>query len=188
MVNQPSAEHPDALRQIGASVLGFTTVSDAIIAVNHAQLPPAATVVGPLTGEFGPNYLAIHSDSSALPNAGRRDQITLAQVQAANGMVQWYSGEERYPLLIFTLVDNSGVQFVTGDPAPSSRYRLQDVIRVAAYWGSANRTAMDCLERVGNDIAAASLVEMMVSGGWENPNMSVHCTRKIAVASGAVSD
>ena len=166
MANQPSAEHPDALRQIAASVLGFTPVSDAIIAVDHAQLPPTATVVGSLANEFGPDYLAVHFDLSALTNASRREYVTLAQVQAANDVVQRYAGEERYPLLIFTLPDNSGVQFVTGDPAPGNRYRLQDVIRVAAYWGSANRTALDCLERVGNDIAAAGVPRRAFRNGF----------------------
>ena len=166
MANRPSAEHPDALRQIATSVLGFTPVSDAIIAINHAQLPSAATVVGSLANEFGPDYLAVHFDLSALRNTGRRDYVTLAQVQAANDVVQRYAGEERYPLLIFTLSDNSGVQFVTGDPAPGNRNRLQDVIRVAAYWGSANRTALDCLERVGNEIAAGGVPRRAFRNGF----------------------
>ena len=166
MAIQPGAEHPDALRQIATSVLGFTPVSEAIIAVSHAQLPPAAIVVGSLANEFGPDYLAVHFDLSALRNAGRRDYVTLAQVQAANDIVQRYAGNERYPLLIFTLPDNSGVQFVTGAPVPSNRYRLQDIIRVTAYWESANRTALDCLEQVGNDIVAAGIPQRAFRNGF----------------------
>ena len=157
MAAQTGAEHSGALPAIATSVLGFTPVNDAIIAVDHAQLPDVATVIGTLTNEFGPDYLATHFDQSALANAGRRGYVTLAQVQAANDVLQRYAGDERYPLLIFTLPDGSGVQFVTGNPMPGNRYRLQDIVRVTAYWDSANRTALDCLERVGNDIAGGGI-------------------------------
>ena len=131
MTSQPSAEHPDALRAIVASVLSFTPVSDSLIAVANPLLPSSVTVIGNLTNEFGPDYLAVHSDLSTLQNATRRlDYVTLAQVQAANDVVQRHAAEERYPLLVFTLPDNSGVQFITGNPAPGNRYRLRDVVRV----------------------------------------------------------
>ena len=157
MASQPSAEHPSALRQIAASVLGFTPVNDVIIAVDHAQLPTTATVIGTLTNEFGPDYLAVHLDPSTRQDTDQHDYVTLAQVQAANDAAQRYAGEERYPLLVFTLPNGSGVQFVTGNPTPGNRYRLQDIIRVTAYWKSANRTALDCLDQVGNAIASGGI-------------------------------
>ena len=150
MANLPGCEHPVAVRQIAAGVLGCTPVSDAIIAVDSPQLPSTATVVGTLSNEFGPDYAAVHFDLSGHGTA--RSYVSNARIQAANRVVQQYAGGERYPLLIFTLPDSSGVQFVTGNPAPSNRDRLLDVIRVTAYWGSLNRTTLDCLERVGNGI------------------------------------
>ena len=167
MASQPSAEHPAALRQIAASVLGFAPVSDAIIAVDNAQLPATATVIGTLTNEFGPDYLAVHCDLSAFGDAGiRRDYVTLAQVQAANDVAQRYAGEERYPLLVFTLPDGSGVQFVTGNPSPGDRYRLRDIIRVTAYWNSSNRTALGCLDRVGSAIASGGVPQRAFRDGF----------------------
>ena len=157
MATQPSAEHPAALRSIAASVLGFAPVTDSIIAVDSALLPDAATVIGTLSNEFGPDYLAVHFDLSLHENASRRDYVTLAQVQAANDAVQRRAGEEHYPLLAFTLPNGNGVQFVTGNPTPGNRYRLQDVVRVTAWWDSANRTALDCLDQAGNAIAGGGI-------------------------------
>ena len=167
MTSQPGAEHPDALRAIVASVLSFTPVSDSLIAVANPLLPSTVTVIGNLTNEFGPDYLAVHSDLSTLQNATRRlDYVTLAQVQAANDVVQRHAAEERYPLLVFTLPDNSGVQFITGNPAPGNRYRLRDVVRVTAYWNSTNRTALDCLDRVGNAIAGGGIPQRAFRDGF----------------------
>ncbi len=73
-------------------------------------------------------------------------------MQAANAIVQRYAGDLRYPLLVFTL-PGGGVQFVTGDPVPGNRYRLQDIIRVTANRNGVNRTALDCLDQAGNAIA-----------------------------------
>ena len=87
----------------------------------------------------------------------RRDYIALPQIQAANDAAQRYAGEERYPLLVFSLPDGNGVQFVTGNALPGNRYRLQDIVRVTAYWNSANRTALDCLEQAGNAIASGNI-------------------------------
>ena len=168
MAAQPSTEHPDALRQVAARVLGFAQVTDALIAVDREQqLPATATVIGTLTNEFGPDYLAVHFDLSTLRHAGRRrDYVTLAQVQDANDAAQRYAGEERYPLLVFTLPDGSGVQFVTGNQSPGDRNRLQDIIRVTAYWNSANRTALDCLDKVGNAIAAGGIPQQAFRDGF----------------------
>ena len=153
MARQPGAEHPAALRAIAARVLGFTPVDNAIIAVDHPQLPGTATVVGALPNDFGPDYLAVHFDLSAGQAGSPRNYVTTAQVQAANDIVQRYAGAERYPLLVFTLPDGGGVQFVTGDPVPGNHYRLQDIIRVTANRNGANRTALDCLDLAGNAIA-----------------------------------
>ncbi len=166
MAAQPGAEHPAALRQIAARVLSFTAVSNESIAVDRPQLPAAAVVVGRLANDFGPDYLAVHFDLSAGPDAGRRDYVTLAQVQAANDIMQLYAGDERYPLLVFTLPNDGGVQFVTGNPSPGNRYRLQDVVRVTAYWNSANRTALDCLERVGSVIASGGVPQRAFRDGF----------------------
>ena len=157
MATQPGAGHPAAVRSIATSVLGFALVTDSIIAVDSTLLPDAATVIGTLSNEFGPDYLAVHFDLSSHENASRRDYVTLAQVQAANDAVQRHAGEEHYPLLAFTLPDGSGVQFITGNPTPGNRYRLQDVVRVTAWWDSANRTALDCLDQAGNAIAGGGI-------------------------------
>ena len=166
MAGRPGAEHPAALRQIAAGVLGFTPVSDELIAADRPQLPAVATVFGRLANEFGPDYLAVHFDLSGGPDSGRSDYVTLARVQAANDVVQRYAGEERCPLLVFTLPDGGGVQFVTGNPSPGNRYRLQNVVRVTAYWGSANRTALDCLERVGSVIAGGGVPQQAFRAGF----------------------
>ena len=150
MANLPGSKQVTALRQIAAAVLGFTPGTDAIIAVDNPQLPSTANVVGTLTNEFGPDYTAVHFDLST--QGGTRSYVPNPRIQAANRVVQQYGGDERYPLLIFTLPGNSGVQFVTGNPSPNNRDRLLDVVRVTAYWDSLNRTTLDCLERVGNAI------------------------------------
>ena len=167
MASQAGPEHPVPLRAIMAGTLGFTPVGDAFIAVDHPLLPDTATVVGRLANEFGPDYLAVHFDLSARKNAGRRDSVTLAQVQAANDLIQRYAGDERCPLLIFTLPDGSGVQFVTGGPTPGNSYRLQDIARVTAYWNSANRTALDCLDQVGNAISSSGIPQNAFRDGFD---------------------
>ena len=165
MAGQTNAEHPAALRAIAARVLGFTP-ADAILDVDRPQLPDTAAVIGTLPNEFGPDYLAVHYDLSAGPDAGRRDYITLAQVQAANERLQRHAAAEHYPLLIFTLPDGGGVQFVTGNPTPGNPQRLQDVIRVTAYWRRENRTALDCLEQVGKAIAEGKVPQQAFHDGF----------------------
>ena len=88
-------------------MLGFTSGRDSIIAVDNSQLPNTANIVGTLTNEFGPNYTAVHFDLST--QGGTRSYVPNARIQAGNRVVQQYGGEERYPLLIFTLPGNSGV-------------------------------------------------------------------------------
>ena len=152
MAEQSGVERDEGLRRITASVLGFTPINGVIVAPEHPLLPAVATVVATLPNKYGPDYVAIHFDLSARDGARPRSYVTNAQVQAANGVAQRYAGEERYPLLVFTLPDGSGVQFVTGNPEPGNPYRLRDALRVTAYWRGSNRTALDCLERAGNAI------------------------------------
>ena len=125
MASRPGAEHPAALRQIAASMLGFNTVNDAVIALEHPQLPTTATVIATLSNSYGPDYIGVHFDMTTLARDRPRSGVTNVQVQAANDLAQRYTGEESYPLLIFTLPDNSGVQFVTGNPEPGNHHRLR---------------------------------------------------------------
>ena len=156
--NQQPQERLVSLRQIAAGVLGFIEVNDTVIDIGNSslpdttidQLPVTATVIGQLANEFGPDYTAVHFDLS--DTDATRAHVTNACIQAANRVIQQYASEERYPLLVFTLPDASGVQFVTGNPAPENNNHLNDVVRVTAYWNSRNRTALDCLEQVGNAI------------------------------------
>ncbi len=157
MADQSTQERDEGLQRIAASVLGFTPVHGAIVAPEHPELPRLATLVATLPNEYGPAYVAAHFDLSTRDGARPRSYVTNAQVQAANGVVQRYAGGERYPLLVFTLPDNSGVQFVTGNLEPGNAYRLRDVVRVTAYWAGDNRTALDCLERVGQALAGGAV-------------------------------
>ena len=155
------------LKRLASEVLGFTPETQVIV-TDRPELPTTATVIGSLTNEFGPDYLAVLLDLSTVSNPGRnRDYVTLAQVQAANDVALRYAGEERYPLLAFILPDNSGVQFVTGNPVPNNRYRLQDVTRVTAYWNAGNRTAVDCLENVGNAIVNGVPPQQAFKSGFD---------------------
>ena len=165
MATLPDVERIAALKQFLADILGFTTVNDSIIALDDPQLPGAANVVGALTNEFGPDYSALHFDLSYL--GATTPYITKARVQAANRVAQRYAGEESYPLLIFTLPDDSGIQFVTGNPSPTDRNRLEEVIRVTAYWESLNRTTLDCLERVGFAIANGEVPQRAFRKGFD---------------------
>ena len=167
MASRPGAEHPAALRQITASMLGFTTVNDAVIAPEHPQLPTTATVIATLSNSYGPDYIGIHFDMTTLDRDRPRSGVTNVQVQAANDLAQRYASEESYPLLIFTLPDNSGVQFVTGNPEPGNHHRLRDVVRVTAHWNGLNRTALDCLERVGNAIVNGDAPQRAFRAGFD---------------------
>ena len=167
MASRPGAEHPAALRQITVSMLGFNTVNDAVITLEHPQLPTTATVIATLSNSYGPDYIGIHFDMTTLAGHRPRSGITNVQVQAANDLAQRYAGEESYPLLIFTLPDNSGVQFVTGNPEPGNHHRLRDVVRVTAHWNGLNRTALDCLERVGNAIVNGDAPQRAFRAGFD---------------------
>ena len=154
MAQQPGKEHPAGLREIAAGVLGFDAAAAGVsIAVDNALLPDRAAAIATLPNEFGPDFTALHFDLSAVSGNNPHSYVTNARIQAANAILQQYAGGERYPLLLFTLPDNSGIQFVTGAPAPGNRYRLSEVRRATAYWNTGNRTILDCLETVGNAIA-----------------------------------
>ena len=154
MAQQPGREHPAGLREIAAGVLGFdATTAGVSVAVEHPELPDRAAAIATLPNEFGPDFTALHFDLSAAGGRRQHSYVTNARIQAANAILQQYAGAERYPLLLFTLPDNSGIQFVTGAPVPGNRYRLSEVRRATAYWNTGNRTILDCLETVGNAIA-----------------------------------
>ena len=158
MAGLDGADYPGVLRQIAAGTLGFVSIDGAIGPIENDRLPATATLLATLSNKYGPDYIAVHFDLSARDGAQARSYVTNAQVQAANEVVQRHAGNPRSPLLIFTLPDNSGVQFVIGDPSPANHHRLLDVRRVTAYWHGENRTALDCLERVGHEIAATDCV------------------------------
>ena len=166
MADQPNAEHPAALRTIAAAVLDFVPVNNVVIAADHPLLPDTVTVIGTLPDEFGPDCLALHCDLSECPDAGQRDYITLARVQAANDIVQRYAGDQRCPLLIFTLPDNSGVQFIYGEPEPDNIRRLQSVHRLTYRWGEPNRTTLDALEQIGQAIAGGAPPQIALQDGF----------------------
>lgn len=157
MAQQPGREHPTALREIAAGVLGFdAAAAGASVTVENSErsgLPDQAAAIATLSNEFGPDFTALHFDLSAVGGNNPHSYVTNARIQAANEVLQRYAGGERYPLLLFTLPDNSGLQFVTGAPVPGNRYRLQEVRRATAYWNTGNRAILDCLEAVGNAIA-----------------------------------
>ena len=167
MAGLPGREHPVALREIAAGVLGFDAAGGVPIAVNHPELPDRAAAIATLSNQFGPDFTALHFDLSAVSGSRQHPFVTNARIQAANAILQQYAGGERYPLLLFTLPDNSGLQFVTGAPAPGNRYRLQEVRRATAYWNTGNRTILDCLERVGNAIAQDGNPERAFRQGFD---------------------
>ena len=95
----------------------------AFVAPQHQLLPPTATVIAELPNKFGPDFIAVHFDLSAMDGPRRSSYVTKSQIQAANDIVQRYAQEEHYPLLIFTLPGNSGMQFVTGELTPGDHYQ-----------------------------------------------------------------
>ena len=167
MAEQSGREHPAALREMASRVLGFTAAAAAAaVAVEQPLLPGQAAVIGSLSNDFGPDFLALHFDLSAAGDAAPAAYVTNARIQAANGVLQQYAGGERCPLLLFTLPDNSGLQFVTGDPAPGNYYRLQSVRRVTAWWRSGNHTILNCLENIGQAISHGGNPERAFRDGF----------------------
>ena len=154
MAEQTGSERLIALREIAVNVLSFSPVNDAPVKTGMNHLPDTGTVIGKLTNDYGPDYTAMHFDLSTRTKAGRiNPRVTFPQVQEANSVVQRYAQEETNPLLIFTLPDDSGLQFATGNLYPGNPNRLNDILRVSTYWDNQNRTALDCLDRIGGAIA-----------------------------------
>ena len=154
MAEQTDSDRLVALREIAVNVLSFSPVNDAPVKTDRNHLPDTGTVIGKLANDYGPDYTAMHFDLSTGTKSGRvNPRVTLPQVQEANGVVQRYAQEETNPLLIFTLPDDSGFQFVTGNLSQSNTGRLDDILRVSTYWDNQNRTALDCLDRIGGAIA-----------------------------------
>ena len=165
IADQPSGDHTATLRAITARVLGFTP-ANTIIAAQHRQLPGTATVIGTLPNKSGPDYMAVHYDLSLCQDASRQGYITLHQVQAANELLQGHTEDEVHPLLIFTLPECKGIQFVTGNPMPGNRHQLKDVIRVTAYRKRDNHTVLDCLEQAGKAIAEGTTPKRAFQEGF----------------------
>ena len=154
MAAQAGSDRLVALREITVNVLSFSPVNDAPVTTGRNHLPDTGTVIGKLNNDYGPDYTAMHFDLSTGIKTGRiNPRVTLPQIQEANAVVQQYAQEEANPLLIFTLPDDSGLQFITGNLSPGNTNRLNDILRVSTYWENQNRTAVDCLDRIGGAIA-----------------------------------
>ena len=153
MTEQASSDRITTLKEIAATLLSFSTDNEAPVKTDQPQLPETGTVIGRLTNVYGPDYTAIHFDLSEGQTGRINPRVTSPQIQEANRVVQRYAREEQNPLLMFTLPDDSGIQFVTGNPSPSNPDRLDDVLRVTTYWNNQNRTAIDCLDRIGAAIS-----------------------------------
>ena len=160
MAAQAGSDRLVALREIAVNVLSFAPVNDAPVKTNRNHLPDTGTVIGKLNDDYGPGYTAMHFDLSTGIKTGRvNPRVTLPQIQEANSVVQQYAQEETNPLLIFTLPDDSGLQFVTGNLSPGNPNRLNDILRVSTYWNNQNRTTLDCLDRIGGAIARDEVPE-----------------------------
>ena len=160
MAEKAGSDRLATLREIAANVLSFSPVNEAPIATGSTHLPDTGTVIGKLTNDYGPDYTAMHFDLSTRIKAGRvNPRVTLPQIQEANSVVQQYAQEETNPLLIFTLPDDSGLQFVTGNLSQGNSGRLDDILRVSTYWDNQNRTALDCLNRIGGAVARGEVPE-----------------------------
>ena len=153
MAQQATSDRIATLNEIAGTLLSFSPANEAPVKTEQSHLPETATIIGRLPNNYGPDYTAIHFDLSEDHTGRVNARVTNPQIQEANGVVQRYAGEEQNPLLIFTLPDDSGIQFVTGNLSPSNPNRLDDVLRVSTYWDNQNRTALDCLDRIGDAIS-----------------------------------
>ena len=165
MTEQISSDRIATLKEVAATLLSFSPANEAPLKTEQPHLPETGTVVGRLSNVYGPDYTAIHFDLSEGRTGRVNPRVTNQQVQEANRVVQRYAREEQNPLLIFTLPDDSGIQFVTGNPSLSNPDRLDDVLRVSTYWDSQNRTALDCLDRIGDAIARGEWPEQAFQSG-----------------------
>ena len=165
MAEQAGSDRIATMREIAATLLSFSPANDAPVKTEHSHLPDTGTVIGRLTNDYGPDYMAMHFDLSEGQTGRVNPRVTNPQIQEANGAIQRYAGEEQNPLLIFTLPDDSGIQFVTGNLSASNPNRLDDVLRVSTYWDTQNRTALDCLDRIGGAIARGEWPEQAFRSG-----------------------
>ena len=164
------------LRHIMASVLEFTPVNSTTFTIDNPLLPKTATVIAELANEFGPDYTAVHFDLSEQSGTDpRHPEELLAQVQAANSMVQQYADDERYPLLIFTR--SNSVQFITGDPVPGDGNQLRDILQAVFHWNNHNGDAHDLLSQVGGAIAEGEVPRLAFRAAFDNyiPAQCQHC-------------
>ena len=146
-----------ALRDLAAQCLGLSAVNRPPIAVNDEArgLPNTASVIAEMPNPYGNDIIAAHFDLSAVASAmAAAGRVNNAQAQAANAVVYRHAGAARAPLLIFTLPDRGGVQFIYGEPEPGNPRRLRSIHRLTYRWGEYNRTTLDALERIGLEIAS----------------------------------
>ena len=157
MASADRAGRAAALRDLATQCLGLSAVNRPPIAVNGEarDLPDTASVIAEMPNPYGNDIIAAHFDLSAVAStmaaAGR---VNNAQAQAANAVIYRHAGEARAPLLIFTLPDRGGVQFIYGEPEPGNPRRLRSIHRLTYRWGEYNRTTLDALERIGQEIAS----------------------------------
>lgn len=116
-IGHPATATYDALRALAAECLGLTASNRPDIAVNSDQLP-AAAIIGEMTTDVEDDAIALHFDLTTAPDSKPISRVSNTQAQDANAAVQQHAGEPRTPLLIFTLPDDSGIQFIYGDPEP----------------------------------------------------------------------
>lgn len=167
MANQTAHERLDTLRTLAARSLGLTAEHGLRIALDNPELPDIGTVLGILTNDFGPDIVAVHFDLSEDTDNHPRQYVTNALIQAANAAVQNHAGDERYPLLIFTLQDNSGLQFVYGEPIPGQPHRLSSISRLTARWNEQNRTTVERLDQIGKALLAKQPPQNALKDGFD---------------------
>ena len=162
------ADRIQILRDLAAQCLGLTPVNRPPITVTGDALPATAHIIAELANPYGPDVIAAHFDLTDVANdaANGARRVTNAQAQAANAAVQNYAGAARTPLLIFTLPDGSGLQFIHGEPVPGSPARLISVSRLTYQWGETSRTALDALEQIGQAIAAGQPPHLALQDGF----------------------
>ena len=156
MASADRAGRAAALRDLATQCLGLSAVNRPSIAVNGEarDLPDTASVIAEMPNPYGNDIIAAHFDLSAVASAMAAGRVNNAQAQAANAVVYRHAGAARAPLLIFTLPDRGGVQFIYGEPEPGNPRRLRSIHRLTYRWSEYNRTTLDALERIGQEIAS----------------------------------
>ena len=156
-----------ALRDLAAQCLALTPANRPALTVTGDALPATAHIIAELANPYGPAVIAAHFDlTTDATDAANSRRVTVAQAQAANAAVQQYAGAARTPLLIFTLPDAGGLQFIYGNPTPANPARLISVSRLTYQWGETNRTALDALEQIGQAIVAGQPPHLALQDGF----------------------